>query len=405
LKILIIGLNFYPELTGIGKYNGEMASFLAEKGHQIHVITSPPYYPEWQIRKGYSGLFYKKELWSGVTVYRCPILIPKKISGINRIFHLLSFSLSIFPVSLSQIFWHPDLVLAIAPALTSSPLALLTSFLSNSKSWLNIQDFEIDAALGLDLIKTPSSIKNFMFYLEHWIINQFDHLSTISTAMKTKLISKGVSPEKISLFPNWVDIDKIKPKDSSNFRKNMNIPEDTFVVLYAGNMGKKQGLEILIATAKLLVSNEKILFILCGDGANRSILENQAQGLTNVIFLPLHSVEKLNDLLNVADVHILTQKKTAADLVMPSKLSGMLASGKAVIVTANQDTEIANIINPIGFVVPPERPDMIAEKIIFLYNNPIIRHEFGEKGRSWVEQNWSKKIILGQFLMEIENFK
>ena len=123
-----------------------------------------------------------------------------------------------------------------------------------------------------------------------------------------------------------------------------------------------------------------------------------------MIFLPLQPFEKLNNLLNFADIHVLIQKKDAADLVMPSKLSGMLASEKAIIATANQDTDIAKLMSQIGLVVPPENAAILAENIIFLYNNSELRTECGKKGRKWVEENWSKDLVLEQFSNEFECF-
>lgn len=402
MKILLFGINFYPELTGIGKYSGELAAYLANKGHEVHVITTPPYYPEWRVKDGYSKWFYKKDFWSGITIFRCPIWIPKSKNGINRIIHLLSFSISSLPITIFQIFWKPDLIFAIAPSLFSAPLARLIALLSNSKSWLHLQDLELDTALGLGIINSNPQYKSILYKIEKSIYKKFDRLSTISKAMKLKLVDKGISPDKIYLLPNWVDTTLIKPLSISIFRKEIGISEDVFVVLYAGNMGKKQGLEILLETAIILKPEKQIVFILSGEGAERSKLESNAQGLSNVIFLPLQPLEKLNDLLNLADIHILIQKKDAADLVMPSKLSGMLASGKAIIATSNQNTDIAKLMSPIGHVIPPENAEVLAENIILLYNNSEQRIENGKKGRRWVEENWSKDLVLEQFSKEIE---
>ncbi len=404
MKILVFGINFYPEFTGIGKYSGELASYLAEKGHEVHVITSPPYYPEWHVKEGYSKWFYKKELWSGTIIFRCPIWVPKKKNGIARLLHLLSFTFSSIPISLYQIFWNPDFVFAVAPALSSAPIAKMVAVLSNSRSWLHLQDLELDTALGLGMINTKSRLSSLLYSIENGIFKKFDHISTISEAMKLKLVSKGISPGKISLLPNWVDTDLIKPLSISNSRKELGLSEDAFIVLYAGNMGKKQGLEILLEASKILVSQKQILFILSGDGAERSQLEFNAQELPNIVFLPLQPVEKLNELLNLADIHLLIQKENASDLVMPSKLSGILASGKPVIATANQDTEIAKVVDPLGLVIPPEDPELLAKSIILLYNNGDQRIDFGKKGRLWVEKNWSRDLVLEQFNHELECF-
>ena len=219
--------------------------------------------------------------------------------------------------------------------------------------------------------------------------------------MRINIINKGIPEKKLSILPNWVDTNFIKPISSSNLKAGFGLPEDSFVVLHAGNMGKKQGLEVILETAKLLSNHNHILFVLSGEGANRQKLEELAGKLTNVRFLPLQPLDNLNALLNMADIHILAQKKGAADLVMPSRLSGMLASGNPVIALANIDTEIASIVSRTGLVVPPENPDALAKAIIRLYNDSDLRKNMASKGRHWVESNWSKEFVLSRFSNEL----
>ncbi|EKD88194.1 MAG: hypothetical protein ACD_35C00012G0001, partial [uncultured bacterium] len=122
----------------------------------------------------------------------------------------------------------------------------------------------------------------------------------------------------------------------NSYRKKLGISDNQCVVLYSGNMGYKQGLNQIIEMAKLLENNTQIVFLLCGNGAARPGLELLAQDLRNIKFLDLQPIENLNELLNSADIHFLPQQANAADLVMPSKLTGMMASDKPIIVTANQ---------------------------------------------------------------------
>jgi colanic acid biosynthesis glycosyl transferase WcaI len=168
-------------------------------------------------------------------------------------------------------------------------------------------------------------------------------------------------------------------------------------VLYAGNIGEKQGLDILVETSRILRTNEKILFVICGEGAARRELVELAIGLDNIRFYPLQPVEKLNQLLNLADIHVLPQRADVADLVMPSKLTGMLASGKAVIATAWPGTGVADIVSEVGLVVPPEQPDLLSETILELVNDPQKRMLLGYKGREYIQNNWAAQSILEDF--------
>jgi len=310
MRILIYGINFYPELTGIGKYTAEFASFLVSQGVEVRVITAPPYYPEWRVHAGYSSWCYQKQNWKGIQVIRCPLWVPIKRGGLRRILHLLSFAISSFPAALSQLFWKPNLVFAVAPALTSAPFAWLLGRLVGARTWLHLQDLEVDAALGLGIVK-KGLLARLIFALERWILQRFDHISTISNAMAQRVQAKDIPPDKISLFPNWVDCDQIYPLPSSHIRKELGISEQACVVLYAGNMGEKQGLEVLLQAAYHLAEHAEIQFVFCGDGAQREVLQAQAQAqaVSNVKFLPLQPLEQLNELLNLADIHVLPQRQ------------------------------------------------------------------------------------------------
>jgi len=398
MRILIFGLNFAPELTSTGKYTGEMAAYLATQGHEVRVVTAPPYYPQWNISKPYTGWRYQRELWAGVDVFRCPLWVPKKPSGLKRVLHLLSFMFSSIPVVLGQKKWQPEIILTIAPSLFSALPALLLGKLSGGKTWLHIQDFELDAAFDLGLISGKRWLYKTAQGIELALLKRFDRVSTISNCMLERLWQKGVEQERSILFPNWVDTDLIKPlPQPSNLRKEWGISDDKIIILYSGNMGRKQGLEILIDAARELAVNPKILFLLCGDGAVRVELQEIAHGLSNIRFYPIQPLERLNELLNLADIHILPQRADAADLVMPSKLSGMLASGKVVVATASPESELGSVVSEVGVLTPPGNAEQLSDVLQKLASNPENRAVLGEKGRNWVLLQWSKETVLSRF--------
>lgn len=404
MRLLIVGINFYPELTGIGKYTGEAAAYLSERGHEVRVVAAPPYYPHWRVQAPYREWRYKRECWRGIRLYRCPLWVPRRPSGVGRLFHLASFALSSSPVLLMQIFWRPQLILAVAPALSVAPFALLAARLSGAKAWLHIQDFEIDAALGLGLLPAKGKVASFLWRLESHLLRAFDIVSTISQRMGDRLRAKSVPENKIVFSPNWVDTEAIYPLDESSnaLRVEMGFSSADLVVLYSGNMGKKQGLEIAIEAASLLRSVNGLYFVLCGEGAGRAEMQKRAADLTNVRFLPLQPVERLNLLLNLADIHILPQRGDVTDLVMPSKITGMLASGKPIVATAHADTELASIIRESGILVPPDDPQALASGIMRLATSAAERRKLGEHGRKFACQFLDRKVLLERLAKELE---
>ena len=172
--------------------------------------------------------------------------------------------------------------------------------------------------------------------------------------MQDKLKEKGVKPERLYLVRNWVDLDKIKPIDGpSPYRAELGLSNEHFVALYAGSIGAKQALYIIFEAAERLVSEPNIVFVIAGDGPEKLKLQARYGHLPNVHFLPVQPDERLCELLNLASVHILPQDRGAVDLVLPSKLGGMLASGKPCIVMADQGTELYEFLGDGAILLPP----------------------------------------------------
>lgn len=396
MNFLIIGINFHPELTGIGKYTGEMAAWLAKQEHAVRVVTAPPYYPWWRVQPPYRGGQYRRERWQGVEIWRSPLWVPKQVSGWKRLLHLASFALFSAPLILMNVFWHPDVVLVVAPAISAAPFGWLVARLSGAKAWLHFQDFEIDAALNLGILPAEGFVANLLRLFEQRLLRGFDVLSTISHRMCERLQAKGVPRSRILFFPNWVDTKVIYPLNgrSNPLRHELGLAETDTVVLYSGNMGEKQGLEILIEAARFSQRIDSLHFVLCGEGAVKVHLQALAADLKNVHFLPLQPMERLNTLLNLADIHVLPQRADAADLVMPSKLTGMLASGKVVIATAHPETELGSVVQEVGVLVPPGDSRALANAIQTLKENTACRTSLGARGRRYAEAHYDRQHVL-----------
>jgi colanic acid biosynthesis glycosyl transferase WcaI len=215
--------------------------------------------------------------------------------------------------------------------------------------------------------------------IESFVMRRFDVVSTISGRMMERLAAKGVDERRRVFFPNWVDTAAIFPMDeASPLRRELDIPDNALVALYSGSMGAKQGIEQLIDAARLLADRPTIRIVICGDGAGLRKLQEAARDLPNVRFLPLQAPDRLNALLNLADVHVLPQKPSVADLVMPSKLIGMLASGRPVIATARRDRKWPRSCGSAEWLCP--------RKIPRRWQQPLPRsRKIPSGGRRWVQ--------------------
>ena len=397
MKILVYGINYAPELTGIGRYTSDMAASLAAAGHDVRVVCAPPYYPAWRITPGFSAARYAKERTDGVRIWRAPLWIPARPRGARRLLHLASFALSSLPLLMRHLVWRPQAVLSIAPSLFNAPAGWLVARLSGAHAWLHVQDYEVDAAFKLGMLK-GSLPKRTALAIERWLLRRFDTVSTISAKMIEHALHKGVSRDKVIHFANWVDTAAIHPLERrSRLKAELKIPADATVVLYSGNMGAKQGLEVLATAAASLAERRDLVFVFCGEGPVKFALTAVCGELPNCRFIALQPVERLNELLNLADIHVLPQRADAADLVMPSKLTGMLASGRAVIVMAHPDTELFNTVAPRGVVVPPEALAPLVNAIESLAADPARRDRLGRAGREFALAVLSRESVLGEF--------
>jgi exosortase D (VPLPA-CTERM-specific) len=400
-RVLVVALNYAPDLTGIGKYVGEMVEHMTGSGFDVRVVTAPPYYPEWKIGKGYSALAYRSERHNGARIIRCPIYVSQKMTGAKRLVHLASFALSSLPAIFWQALnWRPQMVFVVEPTLGYVPAAWLAGRMVGAKLWLHVQDFEVDAAFGLGLLP-KGRLQKVAMAAESWLMRRFDRVSSICGNMIQRLAAKKVPAEKLTSLPNWVDMQRIRPVARENpLRAELGIPADRFVMLYSGNMGEKQGLDIVVEAARRFEQDKSVLFLMCGDGAARARIESQARGLSNMRFMPLQPRDRLNELLSLADVHLLPQRADVEDLVLPSKLTGIMASARPVVATATADSELDRAAARGGLVVPPGDCSAFVDALQRLRGDPQLRQQLGAVGRNYAASRWDRNVVLGGMCSE-----
>jgi colanic acid biosynthesis glycosyl transferase WcaI len=397
MRLLIHGINYAPEMVGIGRYTGELGAWLRSRGHAVTVLAAPPYYPAWRVPAAYRRPAWRREWLDGVEVLRAPLYAPARVTGKGRVLHELSFGASCLA-------WWPtlwgrswDAVLAVCPLLQSGLVPALLARRQKIPFIFHVQDLQLDAARELAIIQQP-----FLFALlerlEGFLFTRAQAVTTISQAMAARIKEKGVVPERVHLLPNWADLEGIKPgKRRKALRRELGLDTEV-MVLYAGNMGEKQGLELILAAAALTRRNPDIRYILVGEGAARQRLMERAQqlALDRVRFLPLQLGERFPLLLAAADIHLVVQKQQASDLVMPSKLGNILAAGGPYIATARPETELGRVTleSQAGLLVPPGDAGSLAQAIVKLAREPEARKKMGHKARKFAETGLRRDKIL-----------
>lgn len=372
MRILIHGMNHAPEFTGVGRYTGEIAAHLAAQGHEVCVVTAPPHYPGWRVEAGHSAGRWSRETLGGATVYRCPLYLAREMRGVKRAFAALSFALSSAPVVIWQALRRrPDVVLALEPTLLGAPFAILAGRMVGARLVLQVQDLETDAAFAMGHLK-GRVLADMGAGFERVVRRGFDRVVTISNRMAEKIADKGVVTDRITVIRNWVDVEKIRPLGRpSAYRAELGLTEGTFVALYAGALGAKQGVSLLIEAARGLRERTDIIFVVAGDGPMRGALEAAAVDLPNLRLLPFQPEARFSEFLGLADVHLMPQEKGAADLMLPSKLGGMLASGRPILVTADPGTELSEFLGDAGVCSSPGDVEAMTAALLTLAERPF----------------------------------
>ncbi|PVY38667.1 WcaI family glycosyltransferase [Pontibacter virosus] len=372
-SILLLGYNFYPEPTGIGKYSGEQIKWLAQNGYDCTVIASYPYYPFWKVQEPYHSRrrWYKTEVEhfaSGgmITTHRCPMFIPQNPSGIKRVLLDLSFFMAAF---FKLLYLLPgkkyDIVITILPSVSLGLLGMFYKKLRGAKLICHVHDLQIEAARDLKMIKSEQMI-NMLFRFEKFIFDNCDVITCVGKGMARKVEEKA--RKDVSLFFNTTDLDQFHPlKNRVELKQLFGFKPTDKVILYSGAIGEKQGIEAILHAAEENKGRPSLKFVICGSGPYKNKLQVMAEkmSLQNVIFMPLQPIEKFNQFLNMADVHLIVQKANAGDLVMPSKLNTVLAIGGLALVTANKGSGMHTLLEQhnMGILVEAENQQALNKGI------------------------------------------
>ena len=397
-NLILLSLNYSPEDTAIGLYSTQMAEYLSDLGWNVFVITGFPYYPQWQIWDAYKKKRkYHQEEINGVRVLRykqyVPSKVPSKFSFYKRVLHIIDFTFgSYFNIIKIK---ESDVVVSIIPFTSSAWLGKKLAKGHKAKHWIHIQDFEFDAAKESGLVKENSVSKRlfkWLFAYESKILNSADIVSTISHGMMNRL--KGKSTSDQFYFPNWVDIDFINPAMAKGHN---HLNTEGYKVLYSGNIGEKQDWSFFLRIVEEFKSHDELKFIVVGDGSAKIKLKKMTKHLPNVLHFEPVPYEELNDLLCSADLHILFQKETILDTVMPSKILGMMASGVPSLVTGNLASETAKVFKTSKGGVYLGASDFQGVVQSIANRSTALKPSMGEHAKRYVAINFSKENVLNKF--------
>jgi colanic acid biosynthesis glycosyl transferase WcaI len=399
MRVIVWGINYAPEFAGIAPHNVALCEFLDAEGHDVEIVTTFAYYPTWEKSAEDRGRLYRTDLVNRIPVHRCWHFVPARVSALKRILHEGSF---VFTSTLRALFLSgPDAFVVVSPPLLLGMAAWLVCKLKRAPFVFHVQDMQPDAAVGLGMLKANWFTKA-LYGLEAFAYRKAARVSGITPGMLESFREKGVPESKLIYFPNTIELPSNASPEHGSFRRRHGFAADDFLAVYSGNLGVKQGLDILLETAPLL-RDPRIRLVICGDGAQREILAARAREmkLTNVRFLPFE--DNYRALLVDADLCFITQQVGSGNSFFPSKLLGILAEGRPVVAVSAPESELAVALRQGGFGVnmPPGRPEELAQLLDALAKNPQRLADYGGAGRRYVQQ-FEKGRVMQSFASELK---
>lgn len=417
LKITVWGINYSPEATGIAPYNTQLCEALAARGHDVRMLTTFAYYPQWKRAKSDCGRLFRTDEVNGIPVHRCWHYVPaaERVTTLRRIWHELTFGVTSCLRALTLP--RADVWVVVSPPLALGFFAWLATRLRGGKFVFHVQDLQPDAAVGLGMVRRGAFTRA-LYALEAFAYAQAARVSGISDGMLRAFAAKQVPPEKRVYFPNWIGGQVVNTPSKtrapiaaagSAARAQHGIAADGLLAFYSGNLGRKQGLEVLVGAAALLAANSsaaarRVSIVIAGDGAARAELEEKiaVAQLDNVHLLPLLADADYRALLAATDVALITQAPGTGQFFFPSKLLSALAAGRPVLAVADADSELARAVEQGGYgtVTPAGVAPALATRLRDLADEPSRLRAWAAR-TGWVER-FAAPRVLGTFAEELE---
>lgn len=404
MKILVSSLYFQPDHTGIALYSTDLAAYFAEQGHEVTVVTGFSFYPHWHKRPEDKGRLLAREQYQGMTLLRGFMYVPApgSASAFKRVLHDLSFIL--FAIINFIRAGRQECIVVLTPPSLLGVVGVLFKWLWGAQLVIHVQDFQADAAQALRMVKVGLLVRA-LVWLENWSYRHSTWVATISRGMWEHLRTKGVAPEQLDIFYNWINVDQAAAEgDAGAFLAAYPELEGKFLVAYAGNIGVKQGLDIMVDAAELLCDDPRVQFVLIGEGADKPRIVDLVtqKGLRNLTLLPFMDSRGYYSMLQDVDALLVAQRANAGNLFFPSKLLGIMAKGRPLLVAADLDSELAQVIARAGcgLVSPAEDAAGLAANIGRLLDSPMLGLELGCRGRREVQAN-DRAVVLAGFLARI----
>ncbi|MCP4957880.1 MAG: glycosyltransferase family 4 protein [Actinomycetia bacterium] len=392
MELVVVCPHFEPDVAPTGDVMTRIVKELAARGHRLHVITSLPWYLHHRVEPGWGGRLFRSETtrWGRITRVH-PFPAPDKTNLFRRALSFAGFT----AFATVRAMWgrKVDGVLAMSPPLTLGPAGWLAGITRRAPVVFNIQDVYPDVLIEVGAVKSGRTIAA-LRWLERFSYARADAVTVLSEDLKRNLSAK-VDPGKVRVIPNFVLTDAIKPESRNNsYREELGVGDRT-LVMYAGNIGYSQPLELVVAAARAFADRDDVHFVVNGGGSGRASVEQAAKGLDNITFMDLQPKERLPEVLAAGDLHLVLLRKGLSASSVPSKTYSVLAAGRPLLCSLDEGSEVTRMVAEAdaGVSVPPENSAAFIGALRDLLDDPERLAEQGRNGRVFVEGCYSPEAV------------
>jgi colanic acid biosynthesis glycosyl transferase WcaI len=400
MRVLVVGTNYVPERTGMAPFSTGLCEHFAGQGHDVQVITTFPYYPEWRVWDGYRGKLTQKENINGVKVRRVWHYVPSRASNLlQRLVHDVSFAIHVFFAALFMSKF--DIVCCVCPPPTLALTGYLLSIFRRQPYMILLTDLASDAALATGIMREGFAVR-MARNLEGFLYRHALNVVCICQGFVEKLSARGVDPDSLVLIPLWGNTDSVYPiEGATKFREANNFKADDFLAMYTGNIGKKQDLMNVVRAAELSKHLTDLTWVLIGQGEERNLIDEaiRQRGLTNIRLLPLQPASTLAEMYSAANALFIHQKAAVVDSVIPSKLLTYMAAGRPILAAVSDKSETARYVESAncGLILHPESPEALVKSVLSLRADSALQRRLGASGRAYVQQHFAKDKVLQKY--------
>lgn len=408
LRVLLVGINYSPESSGIAPYSAALARGLRRRGHDVRVLTAMPHYPEWRVPAGYSGRI-RHELIDGVDVTRVSHYVPAKPAGVRRLFSELSFGLRVVTAR-----WHrPDVVLFVSPALFATAMGVFRARhgLRRIPTAVWTQDL-----YSLGIIETGShgagsTVERVITATERYVARSTEAGVVIHDRFADSAVRLGADRARTRVIRNWSHLEPEGDQDRGTVRALLGWRDDEVIALHTGNIGVKQDLGNIVDAARVAAERGVgVRFIVMGDGSQRQLLEASAADLdpSRMIFVDPLPQETYLSALRAADVLIVNEATGLREMAVPSKLTSYFTAGRPVVAATDASSITASEVRAAGagLQVEPAAPEALLDAILEFAADPVRGELCGLSAQEYRRGVLSEEAALDafeQFLTELRD--